>query len=161
LRAARGDDDWDDQEVLAEDVRTVAAAKSTAFKIVALDANPADGRSFGTKSLAIANLPAEKIATTICDPTSRRCRGSFAFDTTAGKMSVRHLSEPTVIRAGRSESRQICVAHGGLSATCVPEGGLDVVTAAEGEWILETALKPGETPEPGPKLKLTFTYACR
>jgi hypothetical protein len=164
LRAERGAADWDEGAVPSEGSRTVVPAMTTTFKITALDANPADGASYGTKLVQIPRPAQNKAATSTCDAASRKCKGSFVLDNGGGAMRALTLSAPTRVRGGKEEPAKICVTHDGLpTQTCVPAGGSLAIgpsVAAEGSWTLESELGVGDGLEPPPQLRIHFDFGC-
>src|SRR5579863_1894446 len=92
LRAERGAVDWDEGAVPSEGSRTVVPARTTTFKITALDANPADGSAYGTKLVQIPGPAQNKAVISTCDAASRKCKGSLVLDNGGGPMRALTLS---------------------------------------------------------------------
>jgi len=161
LRIDRGAGDANEEEVPSKGERSLVVTQATTFTIRALDANPADGQSFGTKSVAVPQGPVEKAAASACDVASAKCQGTFEIDAGGGGLQVRSLAAPTIVRAGRVQPGRICVSHEGLAPACLaPDGRVDVAVSAQGVWTLETDLSAGEDAMPGPQLRIQLGFGC-
>jgi len=162
LRAERGPDDWDEQEVAPSGRRSVAPAVTTTFKLTLPDVNPADGPSFGDQKVVIPKLFDERRVISECDAATARCTGSFALDATS-RLQVRKLSAPIVVQAGHAQAMEVCVTHDGLPRTCVGPGqAIDIGAgiAASGGWTLEATLPAGAPVTPPPALAVHLDFVC-
>jgi hypothetical protein len=162
LRAERGPNDWDEQDVPSTGKRRVVPAAKTAFTLTALDANPARGKAYGTKSIELPRLDDERRThDNNCDETARTCGGVFTLDEHAAGRVI-GLRAPRVTRGGKTvDASRICITHDGLAKTCVtPTTPATVDVAAAGTWRVELDLGPDEPTEPPPAFTLTVDFAC-
>jgi len=161
LRIDGGAGESSEELVPSEGERRLVIAKRTTFTIRALDANPADGQSVGTKAVDVPEGPVEKAATSTCDTTSGKCLGTFDLKSEGSGLQVRRIAGPKIVRAGRVQPGTICVSHQGLAPTCVSGDGIaDVVVDAAGTWTLETLLPTGVSAAPGPQLRVQLGFGC-
>jgi hypothetical protein len=161
LRAERGKDDWDEEEILSQADRTVAPVTTTHYFLTAIDANPADGHRTAMKSVEVPALTSVREVTTTCDPAQRKCSGSFTLESQGGLLHLRQITMPTMTRAGHQSGRRICLSRANTAPVCVATGTSATVSGvADGSWTLETDLLEGETLAPPPTLSVTVSLDC-
>jgi hypothetical protein len=155
LRAERGPDDWDEEDVPSEGERSFAATVSTTFTITAKNANPAKG-AFKIQPVGIVAAGYKGEAAT-CAP-SGICTATFT--PTAVGPRVRRLSAPLAVVSGRQQPTSLCVTHQGLPRTCIDaDTGIDVDVAFEGPWTLETKSADPDAVPPQ-RLQVQFDFVC-
>ena len=161
LRTGQGESDSKDEPVPSQGERSLSVANPTAFTIRALDANPADGQSFATRSVDVVKGPVEKAAASTCDAGSGKCRGSFELVTAGSALRVLAIAAPRIVRAGRVQPGRICVSHAEMASTCISgDDKVDVAVGADGVWTLETDLPATETGAPDPQLRVQLGFGC-
>jgi hypothetical protein len=156
LRAERGPEDWDEEDVPSQGERSFTETVSTTFTITATKANPAKG-AFKTQPVGIISAGYKGDAA-ICS-ASGKCTAVFTPVSVGPR--VRRLSAPLAVAAGRQRPTNICVTHQGLPRTCIdPDKWVDVDTPFEGPWTLETETDAaGEVPPQ--RLQIQFDFLCR
>jgi hypothetical protein len=160
LRAERAPNDWDEGEVPSTGSRIVMPSGSTTFTVKALDANPADGASFGTKPLQVPQGAEDRGNNASCDSATRKCTATFSLEDGSGLLKVQSLSAPTVIQGGVSKAAAITVTHGAWHEV-VPAGGTTPAgVAASGAWTLEIDLSPADPLAPPPQLRVRVDFGC-
>jgi hypothetical protein len=160
LRAERGSNDWDQEDVPSQGQRSLALATPTTFTLRAVDANPAAGHASAIKQADVAQGPTEKAVASTCDAEAGKCRGTFELAASQGLM-VRSLAAPKIVRAGHVQGGRICVRHAGLPTTCLAaDERVAVAVSAGGPWTLETDLPTDDPNGPAPQLRLQMGFGC-
>jgi hypothetical protein len=155
------------KDVASSGEQLFTVTESTAYRISAVNANPADDGSFADQYAVVPVGPINKGNTATCD-ASNRCKTSFTLEATPS-MLVRWVGSPLVQVSGHSEPIKICVSHEGSTPVCVDHNGVANVNnaSAAGTWTLEADVptsvmptpSPGEPPPP-PVLKMHFDFGC-
>jgi len=161
LRADIGSTSGADELVPSQGERKVSLDLPATFTVKALDANPADGQSFASRSVEVPQAPVVKAANATCDAASGKCTGTFTLATTGAGVLVRTIARPSIVWGGHAQTGRICVAHVGLASTCVTGNDTaEVAVAAGGDWTLATDLPAGESGSPGPQLRVELGFGC-
>jgi hypothetical protein len=153
LRADRGANDWDGQDVPSTGERSFSEIATTTFTITAKQQKPA----LGNFKKQIVDL-----ATSGPRGNSVTCVASVCTATlmpSSAGVRVRRLSMPMVVAGGRQEPISICVIHQPMPRTCIEAGKEAAVDVPfEGPWILEASVYA--TPAPPQKLTINFDFNC-
>ena len=140
--------------------RVVPLNAATSFTLSVLDANPADGNSFATQSVKILPQNDAREASAPCDPNTLKCTGSFVLKTD-GAIQVARVSNPTFVRSGAAQPRDVCVTPPNGSTACVKAGAsIELHSPAAGSWTFEASLLPDEPATPPARLRLDFDFGC-
>jgi hypothetical protein len=160
LHAEPAPKDWVEGATDSKGSRQVFPEVTTAFTVTALDANPAQGNSSGTKSVQVLPHNDNRAASSSCDETTHHCQGSFTLKS-IDSLRVVKISNPTFVRSGQRQARDVCVTAPNGAKTCVKANqGAELSAPANGSWVLETELAPEEPATPPPQLRLFFDFGC-
>ncbi|HWZ90302.1 MAG TPA: hypothetical protein VNW92_15670 [Polyangiaceae bacterium] len=151
---------WADGATDSAGKRSVPLNGATTFTLSALDANPADGNSFATQSVKIVPQNDAREASAACDPNTLKCTGSFVLKTD-GAIRVARISNPTLVRSGAAQPRDLCVTPPNGKTACVKAGAsIELHSPAAGSWTVEASLLPDEPATPPARLRLDFDFGC-
>ncbi len=158
LREERDAGDWEQGEVLSKGRLELSPALSTSFTITALDAKPAEGQSFATRTIQVpSESDRNRGAVAPCD--AGQCAGAFSFDTKGGA-KVAKVRLPRLTRLGQETPVALTVTHGTWVATVPAQGEVAANVPAQGTWTLSFALPAGSPPTPPPLLSVTLDFDC-
>jgi len=153
LRADRGANDWDEQDVPSTGERSFSEIAKTTFTITAKKQNPALGNHKNQIVDVATNSP--KGNTVTC--AAGVCTATFT-PSSAG-VRVSRLATPMVALGGRDEPIKICVTHQAMPRTCIDAGSAIAVDVPfDGPWTME-AMVPSTQPPPQ-KLTINFDFKC-
>ena len=160
LKASPAPVGWSDGPVASTGSMTAAPTSTTTFAVIAVDANPANGNSSGSKVVQVAAGSSPRAATTQCDAAEKKFEGSFALDGYSSAIKVARISAPTAVRAGVESPRRICVTHDGRQLCLDPNQAVDFAAPAAGTWVLDADRSADESCTPPLQLHVQIDFQC-